>query len=170
MNERPKRPGKTAENDEYSCQYWRHFKIAVVSLPVLSMLPRFVSTLLPVTLQPPDSMHLEAAQGWLELGNHEEAFEELERIDAPLRSHPDVLEVRWGIYAKVTDWEACLHIGKAMVKLDPRRFTGWINRSFALHELKRTQEACDQLHEGLYRFRDESLIWYNLACYACVLG
>ena len=81
-----------------------------------------------------------------------------------------MLEVRWGIYAKVKNWEACLDIGKAMVKLDPRRFTGWINRSFALHELKRTQEACDQLHEGLYRFRDESLIWYNLACYACVLG
>ena len=94
----------------------------------------------------------------------------MELIDAPLRSHPDVLEVRWGIYAKVKDWEACLHIAKAMVKLDSRRFTGWINRSFALHELKRTQEACDQLHEGLYRFRDESLIWYNLACYACVLG
>ena len=115
-------------------------------------------------------MHLEAAQGWLELGNHEEANEELELIDAPLRSHPDVLEVRWDIYAKVKNWEACLHIAKAMVKLDPYRFTGWINRSFALHELKRTQEACDQLHEGLYRFRDESLIWYNLACYACVLG
>ena len=115
-------------------------------------------------------MHLEAAQGWLELGNHEEANEELELIDAPLCSHPDVMEVRWGIYAKVTDWETCLHIAKAMVKLDSRRFTGWINRSFALHELKRTQEACDQLHEGLYRFRDESLIWYNLACYACVLG
>ena len=64
-------------------------------------------------------MHLEAAQGWLELGNHEEANEELELIDAPLRSHPDVLEVRWGIYAKVKDWEACLHIAKAMVKLDP---------------------------------------------------
>ena len=26
------------------------------------------------------------------------------------------------------------------------------------------------MHEGLYRFRDESLIWDNLACYACVLG
>ena len=24
--------------------------------------------------------------------------------------------------------------------------------------------------KSLYRFRDESLIWYNLACYACVLG
>ena len=65
-------------------------------------------------------MHLTAAQGWLELGNHEEANEELELIDAPLGADPDVLEVRWGIYAKVTDWEACLHIGKAMVKLDPR--------------------------------------------------
>ena len=54
-------------------------------------------------------------------GNHEEANEELELIDAPLRSHPDVLEVRWGIYAKVKNWEACLDIGKAMVKLDPRR-------------------------------------------------
>ena len=51
-----------------------------------------------------------------------------QQIDAPLRSHPDVLEVRWGIYAKVKNWEACLDIGKAMVKLDPRRFTGWINR------------------------------------------
>ena len=55
-----------------------------------------------VPLQPPDSMHLTAAQGWLELGNHEEAFEELEKIDAPLRGHPDVLEVRWGIYASIT--------------------------------------------------------------------
>ena len=46
-------------------------------------------------MQPPDSMHLEAAQGWLELGNHEEANEELELIDAPLRVHPDVLEGMW---------------------------------------------------------------------------
>jgi hypothetical protein len=66
-------------------------------------------------------MHLTAAQGWLELGNHEEAFEELEQIDAPLRGHPDVLEVRWGIYASIEKWEYCLEIGGAMVRLDPAR-------------------------------------------------
>jgi hypothetical protein len=33
--------------------------------------------------------------------NHEEAFEELEQIDAPLRGHPSRLEVRWGIYASI---------------------------------------------------------------------
>ncbi len=31
---------------------------------------------------PPDSLHLQAAQGWLELGNHIEANEELENIVA----------------------------------------------------------------------------------------
>jgi predicted Zn-dependent protease len=115
-------------------------------------------------------MHLTAAQGWLELGNHEEAFEELEQIDATLRGHPDVLEVRWGIYASIEKWEYCLEIGSAMVRLDPARFTGWINRSFALHCLKRTKEAYEQLKEGLRRHDEEELIWYNLACYACVLG
>ena len=34
-------------------------------------------------LEPPDTMHLEAAKGGLELGNHREANQELEKI-APL--------------------------------------------------------------------------------------
>jgi hypothetical protein len=31
-------------------------------------------------LQPPNSHHLQAAIGWLELGNHKEANEELEKV------------------------------------------------------------------------------------------
>ena len=49
----------------------------------------------------------------MELGNHEEANEELELIDAPLRVHPDVLEVRWLIHQKVENWELCENIGTA---------------------------------------------------------
>jgi hypothetical protein len=45
-------------------------------------------------LEPPDSLHLQAAQGWLELGSHIEANEELEKIAPQLRAHPDVLKVR----------------------------------------------------------------------------
>ena len=121
-------------------------------------------------LQPPDTFHLQAAQGWMELGNHEEANEELELIDAPLRAHPDVLEVRWLIHQKVENWELCENIGSALVKLVPERTTGWIHRSFALHEMKRTQEAYDELKPALDTFKDEYLVWYNVACYACVLG
>jgi hypothetical protein len=52
-----------------------------------------------IELDPADHHHLQAAQGWLELGNHTEANEELERITPLNRAHPDVLQVRWRIYA-----------------------------------------------------------------------
>jgi hypothetical protein len=51
-------------------------------------------------LEPPDSHYLQAAQGWLELGNPTEANEELQKITAPNRGHPDVLQLRWQIYAQ----------------------------------------------------------------------
>ena len=92
----------------------------------------------------------------MELGNHEEANEELELIDAPLRAHPDVLEVRWLIYQKVENWELCENIASALVKLAPERTTGWIHRSFALHEMKRTQEAYDELKPALDTFKRRS--------------
>jgi hypothetical protein len=37
-----------------------------------------------------DLRHLQAAQGWFELGNHVEAAEELEQISPQLRAHPPV--------------------------------------------------------------------------------
>ena len=43
----------------------------------------------------PDSHHLQAAQGWCELHAYPEADAELDKIDASLRAHPKVLEVRW---------------------------------------------------------------------------
>ena len=70
-------------------------------------------------LEPPDSLHLEAAEGWLELGNHVEANEELEKITPQLRVHPDVLELRWQIHAAANQWEAALNIAAALVQLAP---------------------------------------------------
>lgn len=51
-------------------------------------------------LEPPDSFHLRAAIGWIELGNCLEANEELENISPSMRVHPDVLNLRWHICAK----------------------------------------------------------------------
>ena len=62
-------------------------------------------------LTPPDSHYLLAAQGWLELGDHLEADKELDEITPELRVHPDVLEIRWQIYAKEKQLLACLDIG-----------------------------------------------------------
>jgi tetratricopeptide (TPR) repeat protein len=114
--------------------------------------------------------HLEAAEGWLELGNHLEANEKLERIEASLRAHPDVLELRWQIYAKAKKWEECVLIGQALVNSAPARPDSWIHRSYALHELKRTEEASDLLLAAADLFPGLWLIMYNLACYASCLG
>jgi len=69
-------------------------------------------------LEPPDSMHLNAAEGWLELGNHPEANEELEKVTPSLRAHPDVLATRWHIYAHARNWGACVDIAAAIIQLD----------------------------------------------------
>ena len=121
-------------------------------------------------LEPPDSMHLEAAQGWLELGNPVEANVELEQIEPDQRAHPDVLEVRWQIYAHTKKWHVCVDIAEGIVKLHPDRAVAWIHRSFALRRLKGTQEAFDQLLPAADRFPKVWLIPYNLACYCAQLG
>lgn len=87
-----------------------------------------------------------------------------------MRAHPKVLLVRYAIYAKVKRWDACVDIANAVVAEAPSLAEGWINRSFALHELKRTQEALDKLLSVAGAFPEVWTIPYNLACYACQLG
>ena len=113
---------------------------------------------------------LDAAEGWLGLGDHLSANEELEEIPATLRAHPNVLLVRYRIYGKTLRWEACVDIAEATIKQAPQIAEGWINRSFALHELKRTKEAYESLLPVASKFPDEWPIPYNLACYCCQLG
>jgi len=115
-------------------------------------------------------MHLQAAEGWLELGDHIEASEELEKITTQSRTHPDVLEVRWQIYAAAKEWEAALDIAAALIELDPDGPLGWVHRSYALHELKRTSEARDNLLRVVEAFSVNPTMRYNLACYECQLG
>jgi predicted Zn-dependent protease len=81
-----------------------------------------------------------------------------------------LLEARWHIYAHANKWEACVDIADAIVKLDPDRAQTWIHRSFALHELKRMQEAFDQLVPVADSFPQVWTIPYNLACYCAQLG
>src|SRR6185437_6344014 len=121
-------------------------------------------------LEPPDSFHLKAALGWLELGDHLAADGELEKIAPQLRARPDVLAVRWQIYARAKKWGICVDMAAAIIKLEPRQADGWIHRSFALHKLKRTQEAFDALLTAAEQFKSNWTIPYNLACYCAQLG
>ena len=121
-------------------------------------------------LEPPDSHHLDAAQGWLGLGDCQSALEELESIKLPLRSHPDVLAVRCDIYTTAMKWPAVVAVASTLVALIPDRPSGWVRRSYALHGLKQTQRAFDLLLPAALRFPEIPTIPYNLACYCAQLG
>jgi predicted Zn-dependent protease len=117
-----------------------------------------------------DQRHLDAAEGWLGLGDWLEANEELERITPAMRAHPFVLHVRWSIYAKANRWEMAAEVARGISEMLPDNSWGWIQWAYSLHELKRTKEAQGVLLPVVDKFPDESMIQYNLACYACQLG
>ena len=123
-------------------------------------------------LAPPDSIHLKAAEGWLELGNHLEANEELEQIAPQLRVHPDVLEIRWQIYAKESKWDVCRDIASAITKLDPDCASGWLHLAYATRRATNggLKPARNILCSTAEKFPKAPIVFYNLACYACQLG
>jgi predicted Zn-dependent protease len=121
-------------------------------------------------LEPPNYHYLNAAQGWLELGDCQSALDELEFIDPVMQSHPDVLSVRCDIYTAAMKWPAAVAVAWTLVNLMPDKPTGWVRRSFALHGLKRTQQAFDLLLPAAQKFPEIPTIPYNLACYCAQLG
>lgn len=121
-------------------------------------------------LVPPDAHHLSAAEGWLMLGDHISANEELEKLPPELRVHPDVLQLRWSIYAKARQWQACLDIGTAILKMEPGSEVGWIRTAQAFHGLKDYQSALASLAPALEKFPTSAFVKYDLACYHCLLG
>jgi len=121
-------------------------------------------------LEPPDCHHLKAAQGWLDLVNPKEANEELKQISLVWRFHPEVLLARWEIYARGQHWEFAYTVAHGMVALMPNDAAGWIKRSVALHQMKRTPEAWQTLLPAAQKFPRNFTIAYDLARYASQLG
>ena len=125
-----------------------------------------------VKLEPPDTHHLRAAIGWLELGNHVEAGEEIARIVPELLEHPDVLEVRWDVCARGKSWDAALVITERLLVVAPARISGWVHRAYALRRVSGggLTLAWAALRPAFEKFPKEPLIPYNLACYAAQFG
>ena len=121
-------------------------------------------------LSEPDKKCLDAAEGWLGLGNWIEAKAELDNLRPQMREHPAVLCVRWNIYAAAKQWEAAAVVARKLSQLTPQLAFPWIQLAHSLHSLKRTEEARNTLLPVVDRFPRQPFIRYKLACYACQLG
>ena len=70
-----------------------------------------------------DQSHFEAAEGWLFLGDVMEANAELDNITPLFRAHPDVLALRWSIYAKAGRHDMAFEVARGLVEWMPE----WLN-------------------------------------------
>ena len=117
-----------------------------------------------------ERFQLEAAEGWLMLGNPIEAHEELEKVTGNASYHPAVLSMRWQVYAAARWWEAAYVVAKALCELAPHSAEAWICQANTLRNYKGVIEAWSMLLGVVNKFPKDAIIRYNLACYASQLG
>jgi hypothetical protein len=122
------------------------------------------------SLRYPDAFHLSAAEGWLALGSPEEARVELNRIAPALRLHPDVLYVRWQLFARLHDWNRCVAIARALCEHTPQDSRGWIALARSFREKGQFERSYRAAAVRVARFPASWQILYETACYACLTG
>lgn len=108
--------------------------------------------------------------GWIELGNPQEALVELAQIEPEYANDPQVLEVKWQIFARTERWDQSLPIAQAFCEVAPGLPQGWLHQAVSLYRLNRTEEAWNLLLPMARKFPRSWVIPYDLSCYACQLG
>tara|TARA_Y100001934_G_scaffold275450_1_gene369872 strand:+ start:1851 stop:2378 length:528 start_codon:yes stop_codon:yes gene_type:complete len=124
------------------------------------------------SLDAPDIHFVQAAEGWLELGLPEEALAELKQLSKDSQTHPASLNLLWSAHAELEEWEQARDAADRLVECAPSDAGGWIHRAYAIRRMKggSIEEAWLALYPAMQLFPNESIIPYNLACYACQLG
>jgi len=120
----------------------------------------------------PDPFHLDAAVGWMMLGNHQEAVLELGKLTPASRQEPDVLELEWSIHASAQQWDNALHTARMLMAVAPERPAAHVHQAYSLRRVTGggLQRAYEALLPAADKFPKESIIPYNLACYTAQMG
>jgi len=114
--------------------------------------------------------HLNAATGYLGLGMHMEAWNELEEIDPEKRTLSEVLNVRVEVCRALEKWEMMAEICRHLQKVEPDEVGHPLNLAYAVRRFQGEQPAASVLEQARPKFPTEALISYNLACYRAVAG
>jgi Tfp pilus assembly protein PilF len=113
---------------------------------------------------------LNAAMGYLNLGMPQDAWSELEDIQATDRARPEVLKVRVEVCRALKQWEMMAEVSNHLRKIEPDEVGHALDQAHATRRFKSEVEAAEILSTALRRYYDDALVRYNLACYRCVMG
>lgn len=115
---------------------------------------------------------MNAAVGWLGLDCPEEVHAELNAIAPEFQLHPDVLEARWMLCVREKRWEDAREIAQLEIRFQPDDSAGWLHHAYALRRSTNGGliMAWGALLPAAEKFPKESVIAFNLSCYACQLN
>ena len=95
---------------------------------------------------------------------------ELEDIEPELKTRPEVIAVRVGIYGALQRWPEMAMLARRLVEVEPEEAQGWIYLAYATRRAESIETARNILLRAEERCPEEPMIKFNLACYACQLG
>ena len=116
------------------------------------------------------SKHLRAATGYLDLGMAEDAWSQLEEIEARHRGLLEVLRLRLEVCRALNSWELMAEIANHLHKAEPQDPGHPLHLAYAIRRAHGENEAAAVLEDARPKFPEEPLFSYNLACYRAVAG
>jgi tetratricopeptide (TPR) repeat protein len=116
------------------------------------------------------SEHITTAEGFLELGMLDEAWEELEEIEPQHRADSEVLVMRLRILARMGRFDMGLEIARGAIRLHPDEPDLWLFGSRHARAVEGPAAALEFLLAYGDRFHGHAAYWFELACLYCQAG
>jgi predicted Zn-dependent protease len=113
---------------------------------------------------------IRAAEGFSELGMHDEALAQLDELAEEQQDRVEAIRMRIDILLRKQEWQSALRLSLRMCEIHSKENYGYIHAAFCLHEVGRTLDAKQTLLDGPPGLLDEPVYYYNLACYDAALG
>ncbi|HWB58087.1 MAG TPA: hypothetical protein VG733_01280 [Chthoniobacteraceae bacterium] len=113
---------------------------------------------------------LEAVDGYLQLGMPDEALQELNDAKINDQFETATLRARIRVLLHLKRWKDAEALSEKGISLHPEENEFMVQRAFALHQLKRGEEAAGVLLSAPTWIRQTGILHYNLACYEAKLG
>lgn len=113
---------------------------------------------------------LEAVDGYLSLGMPEEALKELNEAKIDDQFETATLRARIRVLLHLKRWKDAEALSERGISMHPEENEFMVQRAFALHQLKRGDEAAGVILSAPHWIRQTGILHYNLACYEAKLG
>jgi predicted Zn-dependent protease len=113
---------------------------------------------------------IQPALGYLQLNMMEEAGEELDALPPEAKSRKIVLELQVDIHSRTSSWQRMRDAARILTNQWPEDSQHWISLAYATRRCRSIAEAETILEKAAKLHPEESMIHFNLACYAAQTG